>query len=107
MANRSVDNSAEIMAAVNGAILRGLERCGLKAEGIAKENCPVDTGRLRGSIAHKVVPAEKAVYIGTNVEYAAYVECGTVKMAAQPYLKPSIANRAKTYQRILEDELKG
>lgn len=111
MANRFVDNSAEIMAAVNGANLRGLERCGLKAEGYAKKEITrqkaVDTGNLRNSITHEVVPAEKAVYIGTNVEYAAYVECGTAKMDARPYLKPSIANHAKTYQRIFADELKG
>jgi hypothetical protein len=32
-------------------------------------------------------PAEYVV--GTNVEYAVYVEFGTSKMAAQPYLRPA------------------
>ena len=38
-------------------------------------NCPVDTGRLRGSIT-STVEGNSAV-IGTNVEYAPYVEFGT------------------------------
>lgn len=28
-------------------------------------------------------------YVGTNVDYAAYVEYGTYKMQAQPYLRPA------------------
>lgn len=53
-------------------------------------------------------PEKERVYIGTNVEYAAYVEMGTVKMKKpKPYLKPAIANNAAEYQSIIERELKG
>lgn len=52
-------------------------------------------------------PEKERVYIGTNVEYAPYVEMGTVKMEPKPYLKPAIANNAAEYQSILERELKG
>ena len=38
---------------------------------------PVDTGRLRNSMAHAAADDYKTVYIGTNVEYAEYVEDGT------------------------------
>ena len=38
-------------------------------------NCPVDTGRLKGSITSKV--EGNSAVIGTNVEYAPYVEFGT------------------------------
>ena len=41
----------------------------------AVDNCPVDTGRLRDSIT-STVEGDSAV-IGTNVEYAPYVEFGT------------------------------
>lgn len=54
----------------NAAVLRGLEACGMTAETYAKQGCPVDTGRLRNSIAHAVVEGEKAAYIGSNVQYA-------------------------------------
>lgn len=41
----------------------------------AKRNCPVDTGQLRSSITYEVEPQQGV--IGTNVEYAPYVEYGT------------------------------
>ena len=71
------DNSKEVSDNIKEALLRGLEKCGLMAEGYAKKLCPVDTGNLRNSITHEVVEDENAVYIGTNNEYAAYVELGT------------------------------
>ena len=71
------DNSAEVLEAMREQAMLGLEAIGQEAEGYAKEETPVDTGRLRNSIAHKVVEDEKAVYIGTNVEYAPYLEYGT------------------------------
>lgn len=75
------DNSDKVLAALNEAVLRALEKCGLTAEGYAKKLCPVDTGNLRNSITHQVDDEEKAAYIGTNNEYAAYVELGTGKYA--------------------------
>ena len=71
------DHSKEVLAALQAAAERALEKCGLTAEGYAKRLAPVDTGNLRNSITHKVDPAEPAVYIGTDSEYAAYVELGT------------------------------
>lgn len=124
------DNSAQFSSAFQAACLRALEKCGLTAEGYAKQLCPVDTGNLRNSITHQVQPSETAVYIGSNSEYAAYVELGTGKyypggrktpwvyqdakgnwhithgQRAQPYLKPAVADHVPQYKGIIEDELK-
>ena len=62
-------------------------------------------GTLRNSIAHQVVADENAVYVGTNVEYAPYVELGTSKMAKRPYLKPAIEDHIEYYKQIISDEL--
>lgn len=75
------DNSAAVEEAFEAAIAAGLTRCGMKARSYAVKLCPVDTGILRGSISYKVVMKEHAAYIGTNVEYAPYVELGTGKHA--------------------------
>lgn len=123
------DNSKEVSAAIEAAILRGLEKCGLVAEGYAKKLCPVDTGLLRNSITH-ALSGEPAVIIGTDSEYGAYVELGTGKYAdggrptpwvyqdakgnwhytrgnkAQPFLKPALADHAQQYRDILVNELK-
>ena len=125
------DNSKEVLEAMQKAAVRALEKCGLTAEGYANKMCPVDTGNLRNSITHTVDEEELAAYIGSAVEYAAYVELGTGKYVsggrptpwvyqdekgnwhrtngqkAQPYLKPAVADHSNTYRKIIEDELKG
>ena len=65
------DNSQRILTAMEKGIKNGLEAIGLTAETYAKQETPVDTGRLRNSISHTV--DGEATYIGSNVEYAAFV----------------------------------
>lgn len=72
------DNTEKVLLALRGAIGKALTEIGMTAEGYAKKGCPVDTGRLRNSITYVTDAAAKEVYIGTNVEYAQYVELGTV-----------------------------
>ena len=100
-----IDESDQLQPALTEAILNALERIGLQAESYAIDLVPVDTGNLRNSITHKVLPDEKAVIIGTNVEYAPYVELGTKNMAAQPFLRPAATEHMDTYQNILKDEM--
>ena len=100
------DNAQRIADAIDQALARALEEVGLVAEGYAKKACPVDTGRLRNSITHQVRPSEKSVYIGTNVEYAPYVELSTSKTKAQPFLRPAAADHEGTYKKIFESNLK-
>lgn len=125
------DHSAEVSAEIKAALLRGLEKIGLVAEGYAKKLCPVDTGNLQNSITHVVDEQESAVIIGTDSEYGGYVELGTGIYAegggrptpwgdqdakgnwhytrgnkAQPFLKPAAADHAGQYRDILEEELK-
>lgn len=50
---------------------------------------------------------EEAVYVGTNVEYAPYVEYGTQRTTAQPFLKPAVHDHADEYKKIAESFLKG
>ena len=88
---------------MTSAIARALEKIGLVAEGYAKRLCPVDTGRLRNSITH--ADDGEAEYIGTNVEYAPYVELGTSRTRAQPYLKPAVVNHSDEYKKIVEAEM--
>lgn len=58
----------------------------------AKRLCPVATGRLRSSITTAVGQDGDGVYglVGSDVEYAAYVELGTSRRAATPYLVPAV-----------------
>ena len=55
----------------------------------AKRNCPVDTGRLRGSITTNIID-DMSGEVGTNVSYCEYVEYGTRYQEAQPYFEPAV-----------------
>nr|DAG49137.1 MAG TPA: putative tail component [Caudoviricetes sp.]DAX86273.1 MAG TPA: putative tail component [Caudoviricetes sp.] len=130
------DHSAEVLEALDAAVGRALEKCGLVAEGYAKKLCnspgKFGTGALRNSITHTVTNSgERAAYIGTNSEYGVYVECGTGiyypggrqtpwvyqdekgdwhlthGQRAKPFIKPAVAEHGEQYKRIIEAELKG
>ena len=58
-------------------------------EAHAKINAPVDTGFLRNSITVDSVTPMEAI-IAPHTDYAEYVEFGTSRMAAQPYMRPAL-----------------
>ena len=79
-----------------------LTAIGATAETHTKENITadklVDTGRLRNSISHTV--DGEAAYIGTNVEYAPYLELGTKKITAHHYLKRAVTEHKDEYKNL-------
>lgn len=99
------DNTDVVLKEFDNAMERALTRIGLAAEGYAKKEAPVDTGNLRNSITHAEEIKEKATYVGTNVEYAPFVELGTSRSRAQPYLRPAATEHTTTYRNILKEEL--
>lgn len=98
----------KVVTALNFAKARALEVAGGTAERYTKENLTknhsVRTGNLRNSITHQQID-ENSVLIGSNVQYAPYVELGTSKMRAKPYLRPAIEDHRSEYQKIFESEL--
>lgn len=87
--------------AVTKAAVREVKRSALNVESGAKLRSPVDTGRLRGSITHDLSESGLGAVIGTNVEYSPYVEFGTERQRAQPYLLPALEEeRPRFYARL-------
>jgi len=85
---------------------RELDLSSKRIERMAKVKAPVDTGALKNSIFS--AKAGNLTYKVTAPQhYAIYVEKGTRKMRAQPYLKPAldaerpklISNLRKLYER--------
>ena len=89
---------------VNDAKRMGLTGAAMVVQGAAIALSPVKTGNLRGSISFKVESEDEA-RVGTNVEYAPYVEYGTVKMAAQPYLRPALDKNRAAIQKMVADAI--
>ena len=98
------DNTGEVLSALERAKKRGLETIGLTAEGYAKKDTPVDTGRLRNSISHAT--DDEAAYIGTNVEYAPYVELGARGRPGVHMLQRAASEHGSEYKKIMEDAMK-
>lgn len=103
------NNTQEWLSALAPALSRGLEQVGLAAEGHAKAKCPVDTGRLRNSITH-VRESETTEAIGTNVEYAKYVEFRedvNHKNGHAHFLRDAASEHAAEYAQIMRSALRG
>lgn len=81
---RSIDK------AINGAAQQALLTAVMPTVNRAKELAPYRTGTLRRSIASEPGPGKMEVTIGTDVEYAPYLEFGTSRMSPRPYLRPAI-----------------
>ena len=134
MSHTYKDNTDEVLSKMEKAIERGLEAIGLTAEGHAKKdpNMPVDTGLARNSITFALAgePAniseykadkgdgkgsyngtapndkEKAVYIGSGVQYFPYIELGSSTINARHVLKNAATNHTDEYKRLMEDSMK-
>ncbi len=90
-------NMKEIRDEMPQVLESGMQVGGMVIEREARRNAPYLTGNLRSSI-HTVVRSERKdvrAYIGTNVEYAPYLEYGTSKMSARPFLRPALDSKAR------------
>lgn len=69
-----------------------LLRLGLRVQNEARRLAAVDTGRMRSSV--QAVPGRDGrgpyVDVGTNVQYAPFVEYGTIRSAPQPFMRPAL-----------------
>lgn len=93
----------------HAAALNSAQKLLLIAEGEAKKKCPIDTGRLRASITHAVTDVKEDVIvgqIGTNVDYAAFVEFGTSKTRPHPYIRPGIDKAKSKMDEVFQSEFK-
>lgn len=107
----------EVERAVRSALDIGMEAVGQQAEGNAEREVTklvydtqpsptyVRTGDLRKYLTHDYVQEEKAVYVGSPLEYAPYVEYGTVNMPERPFLRNAVQNYSEEYKSILADAL--
>ena len=72
----------------------------------AQRLVPVDTGTLKRSITLEITDGGMAAEVEPHTEYAAYVEYGTRKMAAQPYIKPAFEEQSKQFEKDMRGLVK-
>lgn len=88
------------------------ERVGVLAVGevvpitpINKDNNAPSRGDLKKGITHDVMANDKGVYVGViqGIKYGIYVEKGTSRQTAQPYLEPGCMNAIPKIKNVAED----
>jgi len=71
---------------------------------MARGIVPVRTGFLRDSIFHDVIESDLNLTFGATAPYAPYVEFGTSRMMARPFIRPTLD---ALQERILDAILTG
>lgn len=110
---------------------RALEVASVFVLGEISLRAPVATGNLKGSYGRKIDMVALIAYMGTNVDYAPYVEYGTgvyaedgqgrktpwafkgddgewhftVGIRPQPHLRPAIADNRDRIRKMMEREM--
>lgn len=126
------DNSQACKNAIKMAEIKWLKAAALVIQSQAKALVPVNTSNLKTSINHKVQVSSLEAYIGTNCDYAIYVEFGTgefaengngrkggwyyvdpegkghftMGMKPKPYLRPAYRKNKKALKQLLNKYLK-
>lgn len=90
---------------INSDLSAAMQSAGELVANSARASCPVDTGALQASITSSA--AGNSAVIGAGASYAAYVEFGTCKMAAQPFLVPALLNNTDAIIGIIKNAVLG
>lgn len=129
------DYTDKAIKALNKACYKAIFKASNIVKDAAVSNAPVDLGNLKRSIDLKIEGSAKETvgHIGTNVDYAIFVEKGTGEFAEngngrkggwayvdaegkghftmgqrpQPYLEPAFKDNKKKIEDAIKSELKG
>lgn len=93
-------NEAAVLHEVKARARDGLRKVGPEILRAAIQRCPVDTGNLQRNIETEY--ESLSLRVGTRVHYGGYVEGGTPKMAAQPYLRPALLSKLRLIKRVFK-----
>lgn len=86
-----------LIAAVEANSRSAPKRVADRIAASAKARAPVATGHLRASIHADSISAGKEAQIVVDAPYAGFVEFGTYKMSARPFLAPAIAEHEEEF----------
>lgn len=98
----------ELKKALMEAFKATVEAVPFMAENVALDKVPVDTGRLKGTIKAEIEGTSEnpILVLSADTNYAEYVEFGTSRMKAQPFLRPAIEYVEENAPKLFQKELK-
>lgn len=89
MQKKAVNNASRFRGHYEG---RGKNRRFVRPTGATKRSISVNSGKI-DRFKYRVAP---------GTDYAAYVELGTRKMSAQPFIKPAFDDQKRLFKKDLE-----
>lgn len=108
-AERFAKETISDMGAVDTGFLRNSITYCLDGSSTATAEYQDDAGNQTGEYGGEA-PANgdgtRSVYVGTNVYYAPYVEFGTRKMDARPFLSSSIQGHKSDFEELFKEAFK-
>jgi HK97 gp10 family phage protein len=99
------DRFPEIAAAMPDRASAVVRKASFDVEGQAKNRVPVDTGALKNSISTEFENGGLTGIIAPHTDYATFVEYGTKRMSAQPYMTPAAEAVAPAYIEAMKQML--
>lgn len=91
---------------IQAAVSEAVKKTTLDVEAKAKGLAPVKTGTLRRSIVSQF-PSPLTGIVGPSVLYGKFVEFGTRRMGARPYMRPAAAQASAGFVAAIRAALKG
>lgn len=107
------DNSSELKKDMQKAIQKGLEECGKLAKKYAQQELRKPKAHKNGEVRPNIITGDlvdsidydvynNELYVGTDIFYGTFVEFGTRKTWAYPYLTPAMKNHKEQYRNTLK-----
>ena len=102
-------NNSGLLARLSAAALESVTKVSAHVLQQAQIIVPIDTGALydSGSSSSEMQGNEAVGTVGFAEDYAGFVEFGTVKMDAEPYLRPALDASHDLLIDTAADKLKG
>lgn len=103
-----VNNFGNVKEQINNNILAACEEIGKTGTGAVQTTSPVKTGNLRRSYGYKVQSSGKTfvVVIGTNIDYAIFVEMKPESRGGRPHLRKAVESEINEFNNILVKHLR-
>ena len=96
----------EIAQAMPGKTAQVVKTTAFNVEADAKNTVPVDTGALKNSIDTDIAGGGLSATVAPHTEYAQFVEFGTRRMSAQPYMTPAAERNREPFTMAMTQMLR-
>ncbi len=99
--------AGDVANRLKAELAKAVRETALAIEAGAKAKAPVDTGALRASIQADTSQTETTLeaMVAVGQDYGPYVEMGTIKSAAQPFLTPAVEEQRQPFETRLQNAI--